>query len=182
MLKTPEEYGIIVKNNIVLFQKSPLSQWFGSYDGQNYPFVDKIAKIDGTQFNCCEQFMMASKAVAMNDIETYNLIMNEKDASKQKVLGRKIKNFDAAKWDRVKEKVVYMGNYWKFTQNEDLKDFLLQFPRGILFAEAAPWDSIWGIGLGPDDPAAENVSTWKGSNLLGEAIRKVHLQLISEQS
>lgn len=28
-LKTPEEYGYVVKNGFCLFQKGPLSQWYG---------------------------------------------------------------------------------------------------------------------------------------------------------
>lgn len=92
--------------------------------------------------------MMASKAALMGDRETLEKILKEKNPAKQKALGRLVKNFDQALWDEVRSEVVYYGNLWKFSQNLNLKKFLLGFPRNTIFAEAAPWDKIWGIGLG----------------------------------
>jgi ribA/ribD-fused uncharacterized protein len=47
--------------------------------------------------------------------------------------------------------------------------------------EASPYDRIWGIGLGAEDPKAKHPSTWQGENLLGfalmdarEAIRNIY--------
>ncbi len=120
---------------------------------------------------------MAAKAVIMNDEETLIKILKLKSPAKIKDMGRSIKNFDAARWDKHKRNVVYFGNLWKFSQNPELKEFLLSFPRHTIFAEAAPWDPVWGIGLGPENPDALDVSKWKGQNLLGEAIRRVHREL-----
>jgi ribA/ribD-fused uncharacterized protein len=124
--------------------------------------------------------MMASKAAIMNDKETLDKIFKTKSAQKQKELGRKIRNYDEALWNEHKEDVVYYGNLWKFTQNPHLKEFILGFPRGTIFAEAAPWDKIWGIGLGPEDPDALDISAWKGQNLLGYALMAVHEELLKE--
>jgi predicted NAD-dependent protein-ADP-ribosyltransferase YbiA (DUF1768 family) len=38
-------------------------------------------------------------------------------------------------------------------------------------------DKIWGIGLGAQNPKAWSKSTWKGQNLLGEALMVVREQL-----
>jgi ribA/ribD-fused uncharacterized protein len=177
-LKKPEEYGILYKDGICLFQKSPLSQWWGSFKDQNSNFRPcgegtPFCK-DDPIFNCCEQFMMAVKAAVFEDKETYEKILKAKSAKTQKTLGRAVKNFDPAKWDLIKFSVVYCGNYWKFSQNEDLKDFLLSFPKDTIFAEAAPWDKIWGTGLRPNHPNAFIPEKWPGQNLLGKAISHVH--------
>jgi ribA/ribD-fused uncharacterized protein len=77
-------------------------------------------------------------------------------------------------------RIVTEGNIAKFSQNEDLKSFLLGTGTQIL-VEASPYDRIWGIGLGAEDPNAKHPSTWQGENLLGfalmdarEAIRNIY--------
>lgn len=181
-LKSPAEYGYVLGNNICLFQKGPLSQWWGGYSGQQSSFRPKSAVfadgVDECVFNCCEQFMMASKAAIMGDKETLDRIMKSKSPKKQRELGREIKNFDSVLWDRHKRHAVYSANYWKFNQNPDLKEFLFSFPRGTIFAEAASHDTIWGIGLGPEDPDALDISRWRGLNLLGEALQQVQRDLL----
>jgi ribA/ribD-fused uncharacterized protein len=173
-MKSPKDYGYVLHKNLCLFQKGPLSQWWGAYPGQNSNFVPEGG---GETYNCAEQWMMTVKAVLMGDDATAQLILNESNPANHKALGRQIKNFDSALWDKHKEKVVYLGNLWKFRQNPELKEFLLSFPRHTVFAEAAPWDPIWGIGLGPTDPDALDQSKWKGKNLLGKAIQRVHREL-----
>ena len=69
------------------------------------------------------------------------------------------------------------GNWYKFNQNPELKEYLLSFPVQTIFAEAAPWDKIWGIGLPPEDPDALDIYKWQGLNLLGLAISDVRQSL-----
>lgn len=173
-LKAPEEYGYVVKDGFCLFQKGPLSQWWGGFSGQESSFRSGI---DSPIYNCAEQFMMAAKAVIMGDNETADKIIAEKNPAKHKDLGRQIKNFDSELWNKHKFMIVFFGNYFKFSQNGPLREFLLSFPKETIFAEAAPWDKIWGIGLGPDDPRALDIMQWQGENLLGEAIGLTHYAL-----
>lgn len=182
-MKTPEEYGYKRKGKICLFKKGPLSQWWGAFDGQEGSFVpthedcfdDKCHR-----FNCAEQWMMTAKAVVMDDEAAMKAIMAEPNPEKQKVLGRAIKNFDAAAWDKHKHKAVYYGNLWKFTQNQELKDFLLSFPRHTIFGEASNGDSTWGIGLDIEDPRALVKKNWKGKNMLGRIIQQIHRELLKK--
>ena len=46
--------------------------------------------------------------------------------------------------------------------------------------EASPYDKIWGIGLGEEDPRALDKSTWLGTNWLGIEIMKVREALRSK--
>lgn len=190
-------FGYVVKNNVCLFQKGILSQWWGGFEGQEgggfevFPY--KITKfiscfslknkitihrtIDKYSFNCCEQWMMAVKALYFNDWESFLRIMKTSSPKEQKDLGRKVKEFDKEQWDKVKYNVVLTGNMEKFTQNESSREFLLGFNKHTVFAEAAPWDITWGIGLGPENPDSLDINKWKGENLLGEVIREVRRSL-----
>jgi ribA/ribD-fused uncharacterized protein len=175
-LKTPEEYGYVQHGNIVLFQKGPLSQWYGGFSGQSggfHPMLDKNRMSTDQRCNCAEQWMMLAKAAIFNDEDTFNLIRDATNPKDQKDLGRLIKNYDETLWSKHKYTVVVSGNTWKFKQNPHLKEFITQFPRNTIFAEAAPWDRVWGIGLGPEDPRALDPKQWNGENLLGKALSKV---------
>ena len=89
-----------------------------------------------------------------------------------KALGRKVRNFDPQVWDKVKYSIVLNGNYYKFTQNKEMMDFLLSTGDKIL-VEASPLDTIWGIGLDKDNEKAHNIASWRGKNLLGFALMEV---------
>ena len=68
----------------------------------------------------------------------------------------------------MRQVIVYEGLVAKFSQNEDLKKRLLDTSNDML-AECAVKDRIWGIGLSMDDPDRQDISKWKGQNLLGYA-------------
>ena len=138
--------------------KACLSQW--------YPCRFEV---DGVTYCCTEQYMMAQKAVLFCDRENYERIMTSDQAKEIKALGREIRDFDQEKWDERKYPIVLKGNIAKFSQNEPLKEFLLE-TGGAVLAEASPYDGIWGIRLAADDPLAMDPKKWKGENLLGFAL------------
>ena len=128
--------------------------------------------VDGIKYNCMEQFMMAGKAALFDDTKILTEIMHSKDQKYIKSLGRKIKGFDSTVWNKHKFSIVYQGNLAKFSQNEDLKQFLISTKDTIL-AEASPYDAIWGIKLSENERKAYNPNTWNGENLLGFALMQV---------
>ena len=134
-------------------------------------------EIDGVVYSNCEQYMMAKKALAMGDIESYVLIMHETDPGEIKKLGRGVRDFDHKKWDSWKEKIIYDGNYAKFFQNDELAEKLLQTGEAIL-AEASPYDKIYGIGLAADDPRAKDMKQWMGQNLMGVTLMEIRKELL----
>jgi len=152
-----------------LFWNGPYSQW------NMAPFT-----VDEVEYNCCEQYMMAQKAVMFMDDKMFDEIMASNSPRQQKACGRKVKNFNAADWDSKARDIVYKANYAKFSQNKDLLKILMN-TKGTTLVEASPYDKIWGIGMKSDNPKAQNRETWNGKNWLGEAITKVREDLIKEK-
>ncbi len=152
-------YGHFSRNNEIT--KSCLSQWWPCK-----------FKSNGIEYNCAEQYMMSEKAKLFKDEEIYKLILKETSQKRIKGYGRKIKNFNDEEWNKKKVNIVIQGNLLKFSQNEDLKKFLIGTGDKIL-VEASPYDKIWGIGLAKDNPDSFNPYKWKGENLLGFSLMKV---------
>lgn len=151
--------------------------FYGGFLSQWYPCTFTI---DGIYYNCTEQWMMAEKARLFKDEESLTAIMATDSPREQKAIGRKIKDFDKAKWEHVAKEVVYLGNLAKFTQNEDLLEQLLDTDDEEL-VEASPTDCIWGIGLAEDNPDCHDKSKWRGTNWLGECIMRVRTDIKSRK-
>ena len=141
--------------------KACLSQWYSC-----------LFTVDGIQYNCAEQFMMAEKARIMGDEDSQMKILASTDPQEIKALGREVSNYDDAKWNAHKTAVVIKGNFHKFKGNGDLRDFLLDTGDKIL-VEASPYDTIWGIGMKEDNPDCLIPRNWKGENLLGFCLMEV---------
>jgi hypothetical protein len=150
--------------------KNPFSNWY------RCKFVDA----EGNTYNCSEQYMMAEKAKLFGDEEVRELILASTDPKEQKELGRRVKNFDSAKWEANCKEIVYKGCYLKFTQNLKLLDFMLE-TRGTLLVEASPYDKIWGIGLGEDDPRIHDKRNWQGKNWLGIVLTQLRDDLLANR-
>ena len=133
-------------------------------------------RVETHTYCCMEQFMMAEKARLFGDEETLEKIMEARSQGKIKALGREVKHFDQTEWDKCKHTIVLTGNFQKFLQNPELKDFLLRTGDKIL-VEASPRDRIWGIGMGKANENAENPTAWRGRNLLGFALMEVRDEL-----
>jgi ribA/ribD-fused uncharacterized protein len=149
-------------NTHVFFYGGLYSQWAPSTFREGY-----------TEFNCAEQYMMYHKAMLFGDTSMAKRIMEERNPSVQKVLGRKVANFNYKKWADFKNQIVYWGNYYKFKQNPEFMKTLLEKHTDKIIVEGSPTDRIWGVGLDWDDPLIEDPNNCDGQNLLGKAIMKV---------
>ena len=127
---------------------------------------------DGTEYNCCEQYMMAQKARLFRDEQSFKSIMQEADPRKQQEFGRLVANYDQETWDRNREEIVYRGNLLKFFQHQDLRERLYVTSPKIL-VEASPYDTVWGVGLSAKDPLILDEKNWRGQNLLGKVLMRV---------
>ena len=91
--------------------------------------------------------MMAEKARLLKDHRAVELIMSSPDPSTHKRIGRSVRNFDSAVWNREKQNAVLSGNYAKFTQNPAMKHHLLstgdkRWPKPALWTQC--WELISG--------------------------------------
>jgi hypothetical protein len=130
-------------------------------------------------FNCAEQAMMYYKAMTFQDGEAMREVFKEKDPRNQKAIGRTIKNYDDEIWNEVKYNIVVRNNRLKFLQNPAWRELLI-YTDGYDLVEASPYDKIWGVGLGEDNPDILDKSKWKGENLLGKAINDARVSIIEE--
>lgn len=154
---TPKQKDVI--------DKSCLSQWFSAK-----------FEIEAIQYRNTEQYMMAQKAKLFGDEEIFQKILQATHPKEMKALGRLVKNYREDLWQQHRFEIVLQGNLAKFSQNPDLKQFLLNTSTRVI-VEASPYDKIWGIGLAADDENAEKPLQWKGLNLLGFALMEVRKQL-----
>ena len=138
--------------------KSCFSQWWEA------PF-----EVDGITYQTAEHWMMAGKARLFNDEEALQVILAAETPAKAKEGGRLVRNFDPIFWDEHKFELVVEGNVRKFAAYPELKAFLLGTGDQVL-VEASPRDTIWGIGMSGENPAARDPSRWRGKNLLGFAL------------
>lgn len=129
--------------------------------------------IDGVNYTSVEQYMMYQKAVLFGDVEIADKILESSSPRTIKSLGRKVKNFDSKVWDANKVEIVKKGIRHKFNSNDVLLLKFLSFPVDSVFVEASPYDRIWGIGLGVNNPDSLNPSKWRGKNLLGQILSEV---------
>jgi len=145
--------------------KTCFSQWWlSSFE------VDKVT------YKTAEHWMMAKKAELFNDKEVLEKIIKANSPAEAKKLGREVKNYDDKLWLANRYEIVKQGNYHKFSQNIDLKMFLLNTKDRVL-VEASPVDPIWGIGMASDHKDVMNPEKWKGLNLLGFALMEVRDEL-----
>jgi len=145
--------------------KSCFSQWF--------PAAFTVA---GDTYATAEHWMMAEKARLFGNDDVRQRIISARHPDEAKKLGRQVLGFDPLVWDAQKFDLVVTGNYHKFSQHPQLKDYLLTTGSRVL-VEASPVDAIWGIGLAASHPDAEQPAKWPGQNLLGFALMEVRDQL-----
>jgi ribA/ribD-fused uncharacterized protein len=164
-----DKYDVNKKIEFVFFWKPQNAAINESCLGQ---WQLSIFTVDIDEYSCAEQYMMAEKARLFKDKEVCSSIMESNDPKEMKALGKKVRNFDQTIWDKVKYSIVLNGNYYKFSQNEKIRNYLVSTENKIL-VEASPMDTIWGIGLGKENEKAYNPNTWRGKNLLGFALMEV---------
>ena len=144
-----------------LFWGGPYSQW----EKSDIEFAN-------VNFTSAEQMMMYSKAILFENVALAKTIMKEDNPRVLKKYGRDVKGFDVARWNTVCNEIVYAATYCKFMQNVDFFDHMMKDEADVI-VEASPYDKIWGIGLGENDPRALIREEWLGENRLGQIITDV---------
>lgn len=146
--------------------ESPFSQWHPA-----------TFFIEGFHFNCAEQYMMYKKALLFDDYEIAAKIMGSNSPRNQKKLGRQVNGFDLEVWKKASWRIVFRGNFAKFSQNPGMSSKLRE-TQGTLMVEANPYDYLWGIGIAQDEPAIQKPHKWPGQNRLGLILTDIRERLL----
>ena len=166
-MKIPRVNGYEIAEEVtkthVFFYGGFFSQWVTS------PFKCWETQIT---FNCAEQYMMWNKAMVFQDYIIADKILQTTDPAVQKQLGKLVKGFDREEWDRRKQRIVYKGSYYKYSQNPEFMRALRKTGNRTI-VEASPTDTIWGIGLSTYDVDIYDESKWRGENLLGRILMQL---------
>ncbi|QDS75271.1 hypothetical protein FKW77_000936 [Venturia effusa] len=136
---------------------------------------------EGVTYHTAEMWMMIQKAKLFGDEEIAAEMASTSDPAKHKSLGRKARDFDRAKWNENKLRIVEEGTWFKFTASKnaaELKKQLLETGEREI-VEASPFDKIWGIGFGAENAEA-NRAKW-GENLLGIALMNVRKRIVEQE-
>lgn len=131
----------------------------------NFYYVEFEYK--GYKVTSSEQAFMLEKAL-MFDTSMVKPILATTDPRAIKRLGRKVRNFDEKKWNKVRYDIMVDILLAKFS-TEPLKAQLLS-TGDELMVEASPNDKIWGAGLVIGDARLNYPNYYPGQNLLGKAL------------
>ena len=122
--------------------------------------------LSGITYTSVEQYVMCARALLFDDREMAHEVLATAEQNSHERLGREVGNFDAAIWRDNARRIAYEGNCGKFMQNRELRDQLTATGNALL-VEAAPDDTVWGIGLAGDDERARSKASWRGKNWQG---------------
>lgn len=141
-------------------------------------FYKEKFEYKGHVFERSEQAFMWQKALYFGDYEIANAILKSthKHPKHAKALGRKVKNFDDAAWDKVRYSIMKDVVTHKVNQSQKIQNFIKQH-KDKIFVEASPFDAIWGVKLSENDDKILDPSNWKGQNLLGKIYNEIKLTL-----
>lgn len=135
---------------------------------------------EGKTFKWSEQAIMYRKAMLFGAGQVAKNILLAKTPQEAKQLGRSRQiPFDESIWSEHKMRIYEEVLIDKFS--------VPHLKRGITdmgdrtFAEASPYDRIWGCGLSEDDPRIEDESKWPGQNLLGKILNRVQTRLTESE-
>lgn len=133
----------------------------------------------GIKWRSVEQAFMWIKAVEFKDFDTAQKIRKVATPKEAKKLGRQVKNFDAEHWNKVSYNYMKQLVDIKFRTNPEFMKALLN-PAffGKAFAEASPYDRIWGIGYSEDDAKPWEQYKW-GENKLGRILTELREKYIN---
>ena len=131
----------------------------------------------GKKVKSSEEAFMLAKALHFNDMNSALKLQLTKTPKEAKAIGRLVKNYDDAEWNRVRYDYMVEVLTAKFLSNKAYARVLVD-TFGKTIVEASPYDEIWGIKISINDPDRLDETKWKGQNLLGKALMEVRDDLI----
>lgn len=122
---------------------------------------------DGNIYSSLFQYIVSQKAKLFDDLESFHKIMSSSSNQEIYQIDKSIKNFNEEEFIANRDQIAYQGNIYKFSQNENLKEFILKYSLNTIFVDNDPNDKYWGIHLSIDDPSIIDPTKWQGNNKHG---------------
>ena len=160
----------VATDKLFTINKKDITAFFRCYSPLSNHHRCKF-EVNGELFSSMEKFMV-EKAHLFGDAHALDQTRREDDPVKLKTLGNTIQNFDAKAWNEEIDNILARGLQAKFTQNDDLCDFLRNTGNTKL-VEANPNDKKFAVGLSLFSKDIWDPSRWNGENKLGIALMRV---------
>lgn len=144
-------------NLTTLYWNSCYSQFFNS------SFID----CEGNTFFSSEQFMLYHKALFFNDTITSNKILISFNPLKIRDYALNISNYEHSLWKKHRDKVLILGNYYKFNQNYTIKQTLMD---SITDFSKTDFNAFWWH---KNYDLHNQPYFWHQINILGKCLMKV---------
>jgi ribA/ribD-fused uncharacterized protein len=139
-------------------------------------FSQSRFNVDDIKYSCSEQFIQHQKALLFDAKDTANKILLATAPGHMKRLTSNLPNYKSELWEKEAPKVCHIAIKEKFIQNPDLLA-MLQDTKEKILVEASPYDRVWGIGFGKDEPdLLQKKETW-GKNILGNTLMAIRSEL-----
>ena len=130
---------------------------------------------EGATYHSAEQFIQREKALYFKNASIAEQLLSTTTPLQCKELSKNIVNFDHEKWLNHAKIACEPGIFHKFSQNEHLKDALLN--TGDLTLVESSYDKHWGTGIPLHDYRCLISSRWHTQGLLGIMLQHVRTRL-----
>lgn len=137
----------------------------------NFYTRDNLFSLAGVVYCSSEQYYHNQKALHGGMYAIAAEVMDTRDPVTIKHTGDKIP--DSAEWSEISSMVMETGVEAKFSQNQDLKNLLVETGTKHL-QDCNKFDSVWGIGLSlVESSKRSDHSLVKGKNIMGKILSSV---------
>ena len=133
-------------------------------------------KANGMHYRSVEHYLQWRKATTMGDYTKAGQILEARTPADANELGTRLENWDPAKWSAIADNALYTALMLKAMQNPFVR-VELEATGDAIIGFASPLDTVFGTGVGIDDPLAHKCNEWRGKNLLGRTWMLVRREL-----
>jgi ribA/ribD-fused uncharacterized protein len=164
--------GEVAEKPVFFFAGSPELNEFKEFSNLH----EAPMLVDGIKFPTVEHYYQWSKARLFGDEESQQKILKSASPKTAKTIGKKVKDFNAERWETEKVAIMQRAIKAKLMQHPDIRKKLIATGNRRI-AEANPRSKFWGIGTSYNTSKADNPDKWPGKNTLGNIYEELRRQL-----
>ena len=166
------------KESLSTQKKDNVTAFFGK-DSKLSNFHQCSLQVDENAYCSVEQYYATEKASFAGKEDVAKAIMSnakpEFAKQKSKELSKDFSVSQKKKWDSMSVAVMCKGVLAKFSQNQELKEYLLATNDDQIAEGSA--DKFWGCGFRLEDDRVFEAEKWRGKNMAGKLLEEVRKSL-----